>query len=108
MFWKVFLITAIGVLNAALFYRMVWSPYGLLVYHQLRREHLQLEAQVRELDKQNLALSHEIRLLRSDDSYLEKMIRRRLHYVKDSEILYVFHDAPFSSKAGVPADEGKN
>jgi len=108
MFWKVFLITALGVLNVALFYRMIWSPYGLLVYQKLRQEHIQLEMQVQALDKQNLALSHEIRLLRSDDSYVEKMIRRRLHYVKDNEVLYVFHDAPSSSKAGAAADEGKN
>jgi len=108
MFWKVFLITVLGVLNVALFYRMVWSPYGLLVYHKLRQEHVQLETQIQELDKQNLALSHEIRLLRSDDSYVEKMIRRRLHYVKDNEVLYLFYDAPSSSKAGAPADEGKN
>jgi len=108
MFWRVFLITALGVLNVALFYRMVWSPYGLLVYHKLRQEHVQLEEQVQELDKRNLALSHEIRLLRSDDSYVEKMIRRRLHYVKDNEIFYLFTDAQSSSKAGAVADEGKN
>jgi len=108
MFWKVFLITALGVLNVVLFYRMVWSPYGILVYHKLRQEHVQLEAQVRELDEHNLALSREIRLLRSDDSYVEKMIRQRLHYVKDNEILYLFNDAQFSSKAGATADEGKN
>ena len=108
MFWKVFLITVLGVLNVVLFYRMVWSPYGLLVYHKLRQEHTQLEAQVHELDKHNLALSREIRLLRNDDSYVEKMIRQRLHYVKDNEILYLFNDAQSSSKAGATADEGKN
>jgi cell division protein FtsB len=108
MFWKVFLVTALGVLNVALFSRMVWSPYGLLVYHKLRQEHIQLEAQILELDKQNLALSHEIRLLRSDNSYVEKMIRRRLHYVKDNEILYLFHEVQSSSKAGAPADAGQN
>ena len=108
MFWKVFLITTLGVLNVVLFYRMVWSPYGLLVYHQLRQEHAQLETQVQELDKHNLALSREIRLLRNDDSYVEKMIRQRLHYVKDNEILYLFNDAQSSSKAGATVDEGKN
>ena len=108
MFWKVFLITVLGVLNIALFYRMVWSPYGLIVYHKLRQEHAQLETKVQELDKQNLVLSHEIRLLRGDDGYVEKMIRKRLHYVKDNEVLYLFNDAQFSSKAGAPADEGKN
>ena len=108
MFWKVFLIAALGVLNVALFYRMVWSPYGILVYHKLRQEHAQLETQVQELDKHNLALSREIRLLRNDDSYVEKMIRQRLHYVKDNEILYLFHDAQSTSKAGATADAGKN
>jgi len=108
MFWKVFVIVALGVLNVVLFYRMVWSPYGILVYHKLRQEHAQLEAQVQTLDKHNLALSREIRLLRSDDSYVEKMIRQRLHYVKDNEILYLFSDAQSSSKAGATADEGKN
>ena len=108
MFWKVFLIAALGALNVAFFYRMVWSPYGILVYHKLRQEHAQLEAQVQALDKHNLALSREIRLLRSDDSYMEKMIRQRLHYVKDNEILYLFNAAQSSSKAGATADEGKN
>ena len=108
MFWKVFLITALGVLNVALFYRMIWSPYGLLAYHKLLQEHAQLEMQVQELDKHNLALSREIRLLRSDNSYVEKMIRQRLHYIKDNEIFYLFNDAPSSSKAGATADEGKN
>ena len=108
MFWKVFLIAALGVLNVVLFYRMVWSPYGILVYHKLRQEHAHLEAQVQELDKHNLALSREIRLLRSDDSYVEKMIRQRLHYVKDNEILYLFNDSQSLNKAGAAADEGKN
>ncbi len=108
MFWRVFLITALGVLNAVLFYRMVWSPYGILAYLQLREEHTQLESQVEALDKENLALSREILLLRSDDGYVEKMIRRRLHYVKENEILYLFSDAQSSSKAGAGADEGKN
>jgi cell division protein FtsB len=108
MFWRVFLITALGVLNIALFYRMMWSPYGVLAYHKLRKEYTELETQVQELDRQNLALSREILLLRSDDAYIEKMIRRRLHYVKENEILYLFGDAQSSSKAGAGADEGKN
>lgn len=108
MFWRVFIITALGVLNVVLFYRMVWSPYGILAYHKLKKEHTQLEEHVQELDQQNLALSREILLLRNDDGYVEKMIRRRLHYVKENEILYLFSDAQSSSKAGAEADEGKN
>ena len=108
MFWKVFILTALGVLNLVLFYRMIWSPYGIMAYHELRQEHEYLEKQVYELDQTNLALSREIRLLRDDAGYVEKMIRQRLHYVKENEVLYLFTDAQSTSKAGAVADEGKN
>jgi cell division protein FtsB len=108
MFWKVFLITALGVLNAVLFYRMIWSPYGIIAYYELRGEHERLESRVQELNKANLALSREILLLRGDNDYVEKMIRRRLHYVKENEILYLFSDARASNRAGVVVDEGEN
>ncbi len=42
------------------------------------------------LDEKNSLLSEEIRLLQSDNAYLEKVIRQELKYVKDTEILYVF------------------
>ena len=108
MFWKVFIITALGVLNIVLFYRMIWSPYGIMAYRELRQEHESLEKQVSELDQINLELSREIRLLRDDAGYVEKMIRQRLHYVKNNEVLYLFTDTKPTSKAGAVADEGKN
>ena len=44
----------------------------------------------------NLSLSREIRLLQTDQKYVEKMIRQRLHYLRDNEILYLFDAAPKS------------
>ena len=36
------------------------------------------------------ALSREIRLLKTDPAYVEKVIRQRLNYVRKNEILYLF------------------
>ena len=52
--------------------------------------HESLQNEIASLDAQNLSLSKEIRLLQSDNKYVEKVIRQRLHYVRDNEILYIF------------------
>lgn len=108
MFWRVFILVALGVLNVVLFYRMVWSPQGLIAYHSLKEQHRGLENRVAELDKTNLLLSREIRLLQADDKYVEKMIRQRLHYVRDNEVLYLFTDSQTAPRLGAEPDAGKN
>lgn len=108
MFWRAFILIAFGIVNVVLFYRMIWSPYGLIAYRNLKEQHAALEARVAELDKANLDLSREIRLLQSDDKYVEKMIRQRLHYVRDNEILYLFKDTQAASRPGGAIDEGKD
>ena len=82
MFWRVFLLCSFSVCNLVLLYRMIWGPTGLVDYSDLRSE--------------NLSLSREIRLLQTDQKYVEKMIRQRLHYLRDNEILYLFDAAPKS------------
>lgn len=108
MFWRTFILLTLGVVNVVLFYRMVWSPNGILAFKDLKEQHTALVAKVAELDRNNVQLSREIRLLQSDNAYVEKMIRQRLHYVRDNEVLYLFTDAQASQRPGVTAHEGKN
>lgn len=108
MFWKVFILVALGIANVVLAYRMVWGPQGLIAYHSLKEQHRSLENRVADLDKANLSLSREIRLLQSDDKYVEKMIRQRLHYVRDNEVLYLFTDTQTAPRLGAAPDAGKN
>lgn len=108
MFWRVCILVFLGIANVVLFYRMVWSPQGLIAYHSLKEQHKSLENRVTELDKGNIILSKEIRLLQSDDKYVEKMIRQRLHYVRDNEVLYLFTDTPTVPRLGAAPDAGKN
>mgnify|MGYP003602047225 FL=1 len=90
MFWRSFILVILGLVNVVLFSRMVWGPTGLLEYRELKKQYSDLEKQIADLDAENMTLSREIRLLQSDNQYVEKVIRQRLHYVRDNEVLYLF------------------
>ncbi len=108
MFWRTCILVLLGVINVILFYRMVWGDSGVLAFNKLRNQYTALVQELAVIDEQNINLSNEIRLLKSDDAYAEKMIRQRLHYVRDNEILYLFTETPPSLKSGEINHEGKN
>ena len=35
MFWRVFILVALGLINVVLFSRMIWGPTGLMEYREL-------------------------------------------------------------------------
>ena len=76
-------------------------------WRALKSRQGQLTAELRDLDKRRADLSREIRLLQTDDSYVEKMIRQRLNYVRKNEILYLFDEArpEDSTWAGAGTDD---
>ena len=92
MFWRTFILVVLGLVNVVFFARMVWGPTGLIEYRELKHQYAELEKQIAGLDAENLSLSREIRLLQSDRQYMEKVIRQRLHYSRDNEVLYLFGD----------------
>ena len=78
------------VLNLALLWALVWGGQGLMAYKTLRRELDALAARSEALNKENIRLSREIKLLESDDKYIEQMLRKRLNFIKENEIWYIF------------------
>ena len=56
------------------------------------------------LDEKRAALSREIRLLKTDPAYVEKVIRQRLNYVRKNEILYLFDKSREDSWSGADSD----
>ncbi len=108
MLLRTLLIVILGIVNIVLCYRMMWGDSGLLAFLDLREQYESLTQKVAQLDVANVKLSKEIRLLKSDEAYLEKMIRKRLHYVRENEILYLFTDSLPTNKSGAEHDSGKN
>ena len=101
IFWRTCLLVFLGILNVVLFYRMIWGNSGILAFNQLQQNYIQLEQELAAVDAYNLQLSNELRLLKTDNAYVEKMIRQRLHYVRDNEVLYLFTNATGNDKSDV-------
>jgi cell division protein FtsB len=78
------------IVNLLLVWALVWGNNGLVAYENLANDYKVLNEHIEEIYAENLALSREIRLLQTDSKYIEQVIRKRLNFVKDNEILYVF------------------
>ena len=95
-------------LNMVLLYNLIWGGSGAISYNELRERCADLEDRIKRISEENLALSKEIRLLQSDEKYIEKMIRSRLNFVRSNEILYIFPDETKVESSGVQPNEAKN
>lgn len=94
-------------LNMVLLYNLIWGKSGAIAYTELKERCADLESRILAVEGENLELSREIRLLQSDEKYLEKTIRNRLNFVRENEILYIFPDSE-GDGPGAQAHEAKN
>ena len=88
--WKVFILILAIIVNVVLASRLLWGPQSLVSYRELASQYAELLKERDGFDVVNAGLSREIRLLQSDEKYVEKMIRQRLNFVRSNEILYLF------------------
>jgi len=95
-------------LNMVLAYNLIWGERGVIAYKELRQRCDALEERIRQAGESNLELSKEIRLLQSDEKYIEQIIRNRLNFVRGNEILYVFPTEAQGDSAGALPNEAKN
>jgi len=95
-------------LNLVLAYRLIWSGHGVFAYRELKVRYTEMEKKFEELTNQTLVLSQEIRLLKSDRGYIEKMIRQHMNFVKPDEILYIFPNTSPEASPGAGPDDDKN
>ncbi len=104
---RVALIVLVGICDLALFGKMMWGHGGIIEYRELKREYSRIQTRIAELDAENMALSREIRLLQTDNKYTEKMVRQKLRYLRDNEIVYLFPDTT-GAQSGAISNDGKN
>ena len=92
MFRRRVILGGLIALNLFLFYKVFFSPTGYSLYNQQSESIEELKVKIEVLDRENQQLSRQVLLLRSDQDYLEKMVRTQMKFVKSNEILYVFTD----------------
>lgn len=107
MLWRVLVLVVVGLFDVALFCKMAWGPGGMGEYRELKSQYNSLQAQISDLDARNMALSRDIRLLQSDKRYVEKMVRQKLRYLRDNEIVYLF-PAKAEAHNGATSNDSKN
>ncbi len=95
-------------LNLVLVYTLIWGDNGAISYKELRFRCDALEERISRIADSNLAVSKEIRLLQSDEKYIEKMIRNRLNFVRKDEILYLFPGQEETEAQGVLSHDAEN
>ncbi len=66
------------------------APRGVCDLLTLRRHRLALEWMRELLDADHRALDQEVKRLRSDDRYLQRLIRRELGFARRDELVYRF------------------
>lgn len=107
MHGRILLIALLLFINLFLLFRLIWSDQGVFAYLELKNRYEALQARIEGVDEQSLDLSQEIRRLKSDAAYQEKVVRERMNFVKKDEILYIFPDQN-ANPSGDVSDEREN
>ncbi|MDD3310809.1 septum formation initiator family protein [Pseudodesulfovibrio sp.] len=106
MHGRILLVALLLCINLFLMFRLVWSDQGVFAYLELKNRYAALQEKIDAVDAKSLDLSQEIRRLKSDKAYQEKVVRERMNFVKKDEILYIFPDD--NAKSSESGDERKD
>jgi cell division protein FtsB len=69
-------------------------------YQKKRRESLELDRQIKQLQQQNGGMEQTIKALKNDPQAIEKEARERLRYVRPGEVIYTLPSAPVAAVPG--------
>ncbi|MFO7875244.1 MAG: septum formation initiator family protein [Desulfovermiculus sp.] len=88
MYFRLILILLLAV-NILLAWTILWGDRGIQPYRQQQQVLEEAESRLGQVREDNIELSRKVRLLKNNKAYLEQMIRTRLHYVQNNEVMYI-------------------
>ncbi len=74
------------------------GPYGFWKLHRMKEHRKAIYTMVIDASKENTRLKNQIRVFGTDRKFQEKMVRKRLGWVKKNELLYKFIHQGTSSR----------
>ena len=83
------LLFALCLVNIFMVFKIFDEDSGIPAYKDLRLKIEGVQASIDDIDAQNRQLSSEIRVLKRDEKYVQRLIKRELCYVADNEIMYI-------------------
>ena len=78
--------SVIGVVVALIFFNEISKVYFL------KNENKRIEKRIEDLEAQNRAYREEIKALKQDERYIEKILREELGMIKDKEKIFRFKE----------------
>lgn len=75
--------------NIFLLYKIFDEKSGLPAYQELQEKIKAVQVKIDEMDMRNRQVSSEIRVLKKDDRYIERLVKRELFYLSDNELMYI-------------------
>lgn len=87
---RYFFIFALSIVNAILLFKILDSESGYPAYKNVQNTILKFNEKISEIDNQNIQISSEIRVLKKNTDYVERLIKRDFFYVSENETMYIF------------------
>jgi len=77
------------IINIFLVFKIFDEDSGLPVYNDLKNKIESVQEKIDGVDFRNREISSEIRILKKNDQYVNRLIKRELFYVADNELMYI-------------------
>ena len=77
------------IINIFLVFKIFDEDSGLPVYKDLKNKIETVQEKINDVDFRNREISSEIRILKKNDQYVNRLIKRELFYVADNELMYI-------------------
>ncbi len=77
------------VVNIFIVFKIFDEDSGLPAYKDLKVKIDGVQEKINDVDSRNRQISSEIRILKKNDHYVERLIKRELFYVADNELMYI-------------------
>ena len=77
------------VVNIFIVFKIFDEDSGLPAYKDLKVKIDNVQEKINDVDSRNRQISSEIRILKKNDHYVERLIKRELFYVADNELMYI-------------------
>jgi cell division protein FtsB len=88
MYFRFILVLLLAV-NILLAWAILGGERGIHAYRQQQQILKEVESRLSQVREDNIELSRKVRLLKTNKAYQEHMIRTRLHYVQNNEVIYI-------------------
>lgn len=86
---KQILLFLLCIINIFIGFKIFDEDSGLPAYKDLKVKIDSVQEKIDDVDFRNRQISSEIRILKKNDQYVERLIKRELFYVADNELMYI-------------------